>query len=148
MKIFCDMHLLSAIWQLWPNDFWVWLRCLLLLTDRWLWSVIFQDVNHEDFELSFRYQFLAPPVDNLPPELQGPYIHPLDDQVKGTVFDDSMDGKLALKDCFKLVKNCLRYEGGFIYVACKEIKNALGRQLQLLPQSPNTPNASLVFQPI
>ena len=43
--------------------------------------VCFQDVNHEDFELSFRYQFLAPPVDNLPPELQGPYLHPLDERV-------------------------------------------------------------------
>jgi hypothetical protein len=84
-----------------------------------LWSVIFQDVNHEDFELSFRYQFLAPPVDNLPPELQGPYTHPLDDQVKGTVVwegfsDYSMNAKLALQDCLKLVENYPRYEGVFI----------------------------------
>ena len=31
------------------------------------------DVNHEEFELTFRYSFLAPPLENLPPEVQGPY---------------------------------------------------------------------------
>ena len=31
------------------------------------------DVNQEDFELTFRYQFLAPPVEVLPEEIQGPY---------------------------------------------------------------------------
>jgi hypothetical protein len=40
-----------------------------------------QDVNHEDFELSFRYQFLAPPVDNLPAELQGPFLQDKKEQV-------------------------------------------------------------------
>jgi hypothetical protein len=41
-----------------------------------------QDVNHEDFELSFRYQFLAPPVDNLPAELQGPFLQDKKEQVR------------------------------------------------------------------
>ena len=31
------------------------------------------DVNQEDFEVTFRYQFLAPPVEVLPAEVQGPY---------------------------------------------------------------------------
>jgi hypothetical protein len=110
-----------------------------------LWSVIFQDVNHEDFELSFRYQFLAPPVDNLPPELQGPYLHPLDDQVKGTVvwdgfYDDSMVGKLTLQDYFKLVEKCPRYKGGFIHLSCKELRN-----LPLLPQSPKSEHVKCVY---
>jgi hypothetical protein len=39
-------------------------------------------VNHEDFELSFRYNFLAPPVDNLPVEVQGPYMEEIEEKVR------------------------------------------------------------------
>jgi len=31
------------------------------------------DVNHEEFEVTFKYNFLAPPVEILPSEVQGPY---------------------------------------------------------------------------
>jgi len=31
------------------------------------------DVNHEEFEVTFNYNFLAPPVEILPSEVQGPY---------------------------------------------------------------------------
>ena len=30
-----------------------------------------QDVNHDDFELTFKYTFLAPSVETLPFDLQG-----------------------------------------------------------------------------
>ena len=32
-----------------------------------------KDVNHDEFKVTFDYQFLAPPVDSLPTEVQGPY---------------------------------------------------------------------------
>ena len=32
-----------------------------------------KDVNHDEFKVTFDYQFLAPPVDALPKEVQGPY---------------------------------------------------------------------------
>eukprot|EP00092_Neocalanus_flemingeri_P107521 GFUD01138001.1.p1 GENE.GFUD01138001.1~~GFUD01138001.1.p1 ORF type:complete len:221 (+),score=59.42 GFUD01138001.1:47-664(+) len=31
------------------------------------------DVNHEEFEVTFKYNFLAPPIEILPSEVQGPY---------------------------------------------------------------------------
>ena len=36
------------------------------------------DVNHEDFEVTFRYHFLAPPVEALPEEVQGPFADDVD----------------------------------------------------------------------
>ena len=40
------------------------------------------NVNHEDFEVSFRYNFLAPPVEALPEEIQGPYTDEVDTEDK------------------------------------------------------------------
>ena len=36
------------------------------------------DVNHEDFEVTYQYNFLAPPVEALPEEVQGPYADEID----------------------------------------------------------------------
>ena len=36
------------------------------------------NVNHEDFEVTFRYNFLAPPVEALPEEIQGPLSDEMD----------------------------------------------------------------------
>jgi hypothetical protein len=51
--------------------------CTVIIFSTWS-----QDVNHEDFELSFRYNFLAPPVDNLPVEVQGPYMEEIEEKVR------------------------------------------------------------------
>lgn len=54
-----------------------------------------KDVNHEDFQLSFRYQFLAPPVDNLPVELQGPYTQEMEEQ---SAYSKSIQERYALPE--------------------------------------------------
>ena len=41
-----------------------------------------QDVNHEDFELTFNYSFLAPPVEALPADVQGPHYEDTDETEK------------------------------------------------------------------
>ena len=41
-----------------------------------------QDVNHDDFELTFKYSFLAPPVDALPADVQGPHYDDTEESEK------------------------------------------------------------------
>ena len=47
------------------------------------------DVNHDEFKVTFDYQFLAPPVDSLPAEVQGPYM----DRDEGQKSSDGTGGE-------------------------------------------------------
>lgn len=53
------------------------------------------DVNHEDFELVFKYNFLAPPLENLPTEVLGPYS---DDEENHKISDRDIQKRYVLPE--------------------------------------------------